>query len=305
MAQDTSDTSDSSDSSGYNSDSSASQRQPVQRVSLAAILKAKTKDGGLENIQFWNGQRPGQGSVLLSPGFRISDLTANVYTNVDSSQAKEEARQKENSSKGHHRAPEDQRTFDHLRYLPPTGVPVSFLYGSEGERNPNPYVLRGMWGPRETLGNSLLPNLMEGKPRIPYRETVRRIYAKYGKDGRPKKCFITATGQDTCHEVPGYTRKVKVSKLSDKIDGISKNKKYIALGNYAPGNIQKLMDSRALGNHPGPGPRHRPSHHPPVPPTEGAGKSRRRLKRRNKRKTIKQINKRNKRKTIKRRFKKR
>lgn len=35
------------------------------------------------------------------------------------------------------------------------------------------------------------------------------------------------------------------------------------------------------------------------------GKSRRRLKRRNKRKTIKQINKRNKRKTIKRRFKKR
>ena len=297
MAEDSSD-SDSSDSSGH----SASQRQSVRRVPLAAILEAKRENGGLTSIEFWKGQRPEQGSALFAHGFGLSNLTADVYIPVSSLKDTEEARQEKNSSKGHYRAPKDQRTFDHWQYVTDTGVPGSFLHGCQANRIATPISRHGMWGLNETLGDSLIPRLMKGQTRVPYRETVPRIVAKYGKDGRPKKCFITATGQDTCHEVPGYTRKVKVSKLSDKIDGISKNKKYIALGNYVPGNIQKLMDSRALGNHPG---RPRPSQRPPGPAPGGGSKSRRRVKRRFKRKTIKRINKRNKRKTVKRRFKKR
>jgi hypothetical protein len=275
-----------SDSSGYNSDSSghsASQRQLVQKVPLVAILEAKTENDGLTSIEFWKGQRPKQGSSLFAHGLGLSDDTVNAYTAVSSLKAKEEARQEKNSSKGHHRAPKDPRTFKHLRYLNPRGVPSSFLHGCQANRKQNPYIPQGMWGPYETLGDSLIPNIMQRTPRYLYRDDIPRVFSKHNKKGDIKSCWISATGQDEWHNVPGYTRKVKVSQLPVKVGDITK-KKYSVLHKFVVPNVDNFIRNRELGKHPG---RPRPSQRPPAPPNAGGSKSRRRLKRSFKRKTIK------------------
>jgi hypothetical protein len=300
---------DTSDSSGYNSDNSgdsASQRQPVQMEPLAKILKATTGDGGLARIEEWKGENPGPDNALFAPGYRLSDSTANAYTNVGSIIDKKAARQEENSSRGWHRAAPDTRTFDNLRVVTNTGVPISCIHGCQTNRLQLPYSSPSVWGQNETLQNSLLLNIMQRTPRFSYSDKRPRVFAKHNKKGDIKSCWISATGEDEWCNVPGYTKKVPISKLPVKVGDITK-KKYSVLDKFAVRNVDGFLNSRSLGKHPGPGPRprHRPSHRTPVPPPQGGGKSRRRLKRRNKRKTIKQINKRNKRKTIKRRFKKR
>jgi len=297
MSQDTSDSSDSSQGIGMRR-----RRSPQeQTVRLAKILKATTEDGGLSRIEDWKGENPGQQDKLFVSGFGLSDLTADAYIHVPSLKAKEEAIQIENSNKGHHRAPKDQRRFEYLRYLTPVGVPVSFLHGCQANRKQNPYIPQGMWGPYEPLADSLIPNIMQRTPRYLYRDDIPRVFSKHNKKGDIKSCWISATGQDEWHNVPGYTRKVPISKLPVKVGDITK-KKYSVLDKFVVPNVYNFIHNRELGKHPG---RPRPSQRPPAPPPGGGSKSRRRLKRRFKRKTIKRINKRNKRKTIKLRFKKR
>lgn len=273
MSQDSSD-------SGRDSIGDRSSQEPTVR--LAKILQAKIEDGGLASIKEWKGEIPGPHNALFAHGYYLSDPTANAYTNVSSLKAREEARQKEISSKGWHRALEDQRTFENLRYLNPDGVSGSFLHGCQANRIVTPINPRGMWGLYETLGDSLLPNIMQRTPRHLYRDTPR-VFSKHNKKGDIKSCWISATGQDEWHNVPGYTRKVKVSQLPVKVGDITK-KKYSVLDKFAVPNVDKFIHNRELGKHPG---RPRPRQRPPAHPNAGGSKSRRRVKRRNKRKTVK------------------
>jgi hypothetical protein len=270
---------DSSDSGRY---SIGNRRSQEPTVRLVKILNATTNDGGLESIKEWKGEIPGPHNALFAHGLGLSDSTANAYTYISSLQAKEEARQKENSSKGWRRAPEVPRTFENLRYLNPGGVPSSFLHGCQANRIVTPIKPLGMWGPYETLRDSLLPNIMQRTPRYSFRDNPR-VFSKHNKKGDIKSCWISATGQDEWHNVPGYTRKVKVSQLPVKVGDITK-KKYSVLDKFVVRNVNKFIHNRELGKHPG---RPRPSQRPPAPPNAGGSKSRRRVKRRNKIKTVK------------------
>jgi hypothetical protein len=256
-------------------------------VKLAKILiiKINPQDNSIASIAPWNGTNPGSDVALIVVGVKIANRTFDAYTDVPSLIAQKVKRLKSTE--------QGERTFDHLRTITETGAFVSCLYGCPANRKPLLYGSQSVWGMTEHLQSSLLPNIMTRTSRFTYNENgIFRVYVETDKDTESPTCWFSATGRDEWAEVPGYTKEVKLSELPSEIGDMGKN--YRVLYNFNVGNVQDFLDMRLLG--PNPFKRQK------LGGDQKAGKSRRRLKRRNKRKTIKR---RNKRKTIKRRFKKR
>ena len=193
-------------------DDDSAVRTPEQMVKLAQIfiIKINPEDNSIASIAPWDGTEPGINDRLVAYGVKISDRTYDAYTNVSSLIAQK--MEKLEGIQSHHRTVEDKRTFDHLHAITETGALVSCLYGCQASRKPLPYKPPSAWGRTETLQDSLLPNLMNGRPRFKYDEKgIFRVYVEIVQDTKlPKSCWFSATGQDEWAEVPGYTKEVKL-----------------------------------------------------------------------------------------------
>lgn len=290
-----------SDSDGYTSDDDDVATEPTVKLAKIFIIKVDPATKSIVSALPWDGRNPEDGcSTLLAYGVKISDNTYDAYTPVTAMISQELAKL-ENDKNSRMQLPE--RGFDHLRGTYPSGDSFSYLFGNlEQGRTLRPYEPPNVHGRRETLQNLLLEQLMTKTSRYAWRRDNFKIYAstKLNDKGRPESCWYLVNGPDRWDEYSPYIEEVKASEVPLD-DACDKTKKYCVLYTFTQGNIHKSLFSREFTRRVD----LRRRSASPLPRPQGGGKSRRRLKRRFKRKTIKQINKRNKRKTIKRRFKKR
>ena len=293
-----SDSSQSSASSGY---SVAPTTEPTVKLAKIFIIKIDPDTKSIVSALPWDGRNPEDGySTLLAYGVRIADNTYDAYTPVTAMISQELAKLEKYKNS---RMQLPERGFEHLRGIYPSGDSFSYLFGNlEQGRALHPYVTPNVYIPTESLQNLLLEKLMTKTSRYAWRRDNFKIYAstKLNEEGRPESCWYLVNGPDRWDEYSPYIEEVNASEVPLD-DACDKTKKYCVLYTFTHGNIQKSLFSREFTR--ADLRRRIPRSASPLP--QGGGKSRRRLKRRFKRKTIKQINKRNKRKTIKRRFKKR
>lgn len=310
----------------YSSDSASSAsshhppEEPKVRLAQIFIIKVDPDTECIISILPWDGRDPGDGrdpsdgryprdgySILLAYGVKVSDTTYDSYTPTteDVNKLLDKLRQFKNS-----RTVEPTRCFEHMRGTYPSGDSFSILFGGRMklQRKLNPYQNPNAYGREELFRDSALIQLMKKISRYKWYRDNFKIYAstELNEDGRPKSCWYLVNGPDRWDEHSPYIKVVNASEvpLADPCDI---TKKYRVLYNFTPDRIEKILFERECKRRfslrtihftPAPAPA-------PVDPPGGGSKSRRRLKRSFKRKTIKRINKRNKRKTIKRRFKKR
>lgn len=296
MADSDSDTDDSISSD----DDDSAVRTPEQMVKLAKIfiIKINPDDNSTASIAPWDGTKPGINDRLLAYGVKISDNTYDAYTNVSSLIDQKVKRLKEIQSV--HRTAEDTRTFDHLHGITENGGFVSCLYGCLANRKPLPYKPPSAWGRTETLQDSLLPNLMKNITRSHRPGYKNKIYVlterSIGEEVCTSSCWYLVDGHDEYQIGSPYIEEVNILDTSLSKPG-NLSKKYCVLDRFLVDDACSYCFGREIGKFPdNPFKRRKPND------VKEAGKSRRRVKRRFKRKTIKRINKR---KTIKRRFKNR
>jgi hypothetical protein len=285
------------DSSGRSSSGRSSRsrnRSPQEQTVLLAqifIIKIDPVTKNIESYQAWDGRNPGTNETLIANGVKISDNTYDAYTPISAYVDKKLKGLKRHRSS--HRTSSPERSFEHLRGQYPNGNCFSYLYGNlEGqERAQGPYANPGVYGRREPLQELLLPSLMTKTPRHAWRRDDFKIYAsnedKLG--GRPQTCWYLVNGHDVWDENSPYIKRVSVLDIPSDPGDIKKN--YRVLHTFTVSDVYSYCLSREMG------PFHRK-----MGGGQKAGKSRRKLKLRFKRKTIKRIFKR---KTIKRIFKKR
>jgi hypothetical protein len=332
-----------SDSDSSASSASSPSQEQVRKVRLAQIfiIKIDPLTNCIVSILPWDGTDPKDGcSILLAYRVKISDNTYDAYTPITAMVSQTLDWLERRCKNSRTMAPE--RSFKDMRGKYPSGDSFSFLFVSVEHLKPKrtfpPYESPNLHGRIETSQDLLLEHLMRKTSRHPWRRDDFKIYAlnEETEYGRPKSCWYLLNGPDTYDDPSPYIEVVKASELP--LDNPSDTtKKYRVLHYFTPRQIDKRLLSTGLGTdienfRP---PRTSSMSPPPrfgslvtgqgiIEPIEpikqsaqDGGKSRRRLKRRfkrktikrinkrNKRKTIKRINKRNKRKTIKRRFKKR
>jgi hypothetical protein len=271
-------------------------------VKLAQIFIIKINpDNYIANTAPWDGTKPGINDRLLAYGVKISDNTYDAYTPIGTNARKMLSRLEQNTSSIRTASP--KRDFEYMRgQFPESNIFYSYLYGNPLKRLPLPLptLSFNIFGAKETLEASLLANLMKNITRSHRPGYKNKIYVltegSIGGAVQPctSSCWYLVDGPDEYQIGSPYIQEVNILDTSLSEPG-NTLKKYCILDRFLVDDACSYCFRREMGNYPeNPFERRRGD--------QKAGKSRRRLKRRNKRKTIKR---RNKRKTIKRRFKKR
>jgi hypothetical protein len=174
------------------------------------------------------------------------------------------------------------RSFEHLRGQYPNGNWFSYLSGNlEGHgRAHGPYGNPGVYGRTEPLQGELLRNLMTKTQRDARRRDDFKIYASNEDKlyGRPVSCWYLVNGHDVWDENSPYIKRVSVSDIPS--DPRDTTKKYCVLHTFRVSNVYRYCLMREIvGNN--------PFKLQKIEDVQKAGKSRRKLKLRFKRKTIK------------------
>jgi hypothetical protein len=299
---------DSSD--GYSTDSSTSsgsmsRSQLEQMVKLAQIfiIKINPEDNSIASIAPWDGKEPGINDRLVAYGVKISDNTYDAYIPIDLNAHKILRRLEQNKSSIRTASP--KRDFEYMRgEHPGDNIFYSYLYGNPFKRKPPLYrpAGDGIFGAKETLEALLLANLMKNITRSHRPGYKNKIYVltegSIGGAVQPctSSCWYLVDGPDEYQIGSPYIEEVNILDISLSETG-NLSKKYCVLDRFLVDDACSYCFGREIGKF-----SDNPFKRRKLGGGQKAGKSRRRLKRRFKRKTIKR---RNKRKTIKRIFKKR
>jgi hypothetical protein len=292
-----------SDTSSSSSSNASSSDRQEQRVVLAKIfiIKIDPETDSIVSIESWDGTEPEEGSMLLAYGVKISDNTFDAYTPITDIIRKKLALLEKHKS--YHRTASPKRSFKHMIGELPSGDSFSCLYGNPYKRKMDPYQPTSVYETDEKLQDLLLISLMTKRSRHAWRRDDFKIYAsrKLRTDGRPKSCWYLVNGQDVWDEGSPYIKKVKESKISLS-DACDIKKDYCVLHDFTVSNVQDLLFHRELHKYSHIGrPRKRPrmdsssnkdheykfKYESPSIPSKRGGKSRRIVKLRFKKKTIK------------------
>jgi hypothetical protein len=271
-------------------------------VKLAQIFIIKINpDNSIASIAPWDGKEPGINDRLVAYGVKISDNTYDAYTPIGMNARKMLSRLEQNTSSIRTASP--KRDFEYMRgQFPESNIFYSYLYGNPLKRLPLPLptLSFNIFGAKETLEASLLANLMKNITRSHRPGYKNKIYVlterSIGEKGCTSSCWYLVDGPDEYQIGSPYIQEVNILDTSLSEPG-NTLKKYCILDRFLVDDACSYCFGREIGKF-----SYNPLKRRKLGGGQKAGKSRRRLKRRFKRKTIKR---RNKRKTIKRRFKKR
>ena len=276
------------DSSGRSRSSSSRSRSrsrsPQEQTVLLAqifIIKMTPKTKNIECYMAWDGTEPDTNDMLFANGVKISDNTYKAYIDIGADVHNRLKRLKRHSSS--HRTSSPERSFEHLRGQYPNGNWFSYLSGNlEGHgRAHGPYANPGVYGRTEPLQGELLRNLMTKTQRHALRIDDFKIYAskELNAYGRPESCWYLVNGHDVWDENSPYIKRVSVSHIPLSDPGDTK-KKYRVLRTFTVRGVYNYFLCREIvGNN--------PFKRQKNEGVQKAGKSRRKLKLRFKRKTIK------------------
>jgi hypothetical protein len=226
----------------------------------------------------WDGTEPGENDMLIVHDVKVSDNTYDAYTHISADVHNRLKRL--NGYRSSHRTSSPERSFEYLRGQYPNGNCFSYLSGNlEGRgRAHDLYGKHVVYGRTEPLQGEFLRNLMTKTQRHTWRRDDFKIYAskELNAYGRPESCWYLVNGHDVWDENSPYIKRVSVLDIPSDPGYITKN--YRVLHTFTVSNVYSYCLRREMGNNPfrrnmGGG--------------QKAGKSRRKLKLRFKRKTIK------------------
>ena len=274
------------DSSGRSRSSSRSRsrsRSPQEQTVLLAqifIIKIDPDTKYIVSYLPWDGTEPGENDMLIVHGVKISDNTYDAYTDIGADVHNRLNRLEK--YKSYHRTSSPERSFEHLRGQYPNGNWFSYLSGNlEGHgRAHDLYGKHVVYGRSEPLQGEFLRNLMTKTQRHDWRRDDFKIYAskEHNAYGRPESCWYLVNGHDVWDENSPYIKRVSVSDIPS--DPGDTTKKYCVLHTFMVSNVYRYCLRREIvGNN--------RFKRQKIENVKKGGKSRRKLKLRFKRKTIK------------------
>jgi hypothetical protein len=268
------------DSSGRSRSRSRSPQEQTVLLAQIFIIEIDPATKFIVGYLPWDGTEPGENDMLIVHDVKVSDNTYDAYTHISADVHNRLNRLEK--YKSYHRTKSPERSFEHLRGQYPNGNCFSYLSGNlEGHgRAHDLYGKHVVYGRTEPLQGEFLRNLMTKTQRHTWRRDDFKIYASNElKDGRPVSCWYLVNGHDVWDENSDYIKEVNVSDIPSSPSDTAKP--YYVLHDFTVNNIYSYCLRREIvGNNPfrrktGRG--------------QKAGKSRRKLKLRFKRKTIKRI----------------
>lgn len=263
-------------------DSSGRSRSPQEQTVLLAqifIIKIDPVTKYIVSYLPWDGTEPGENDMLIVHHVKVSDNTYDAYTHISADVHNRLKRL--NGYRSSHRTSSPERSFEHLRGQYPNGNCFSYLSGNlEGHgRAHDLYGKHVVYGRTEPLQGEFLRNLMTKTQRHTWRRDDFKIYASNElKDGRPVSCWYLVNGHDVWDENSDYIKEVNVSDIPSSPSDTAKP--YYVLHDFTVNNVYSYCLRREIvGNN--------RFKRQKIEDVKKGGKSRRKLKLRFKRKTIK------------------